>query len=133
MPDEPPKKQIQLKQTSVISGPLPPPEALARYDAIKPGFAERIMKMAEEEAIHRRIQEGKALAADVEVMRAYPTEVRLGQIFAFLIGLAALGLGAYTAVSGAEVAGGFIGTTGVVGLVSAFILGRYTPKNLNQP
>lgn len=35
-------------------GPIPPPEILKNYDAVKAGFAERIIKMAEEESAHRR-------------------------------------------------------------------------------
>lgn len=38
-------QHVQLQQH--YSGPLPQPEALAKYDQIVPGAAERIIKMAE--------------------------------------------------------------------------------------
>ncbi len=49
---------------------------------------------------------------------------RWGQILGFAIGIAALVAGTFTATQGYEIAGSFIGTGGVVGLVSVFVLGR---------
>ena len=48
-------------------------------------------------------------------------ERRTGQWLAFLIGLTALVLGSYTAIQGSEIAGSFLGTGGVVGLVYVFL------------
>lgn len=39
--------------TQAFSGPIPPPAVLAEYDSRFPGFAERIMSMAEREAATR--------------------------------------------------------------------------------
>ena len=57
-------------------------------------------------------------------------EVHFGQIFGFLIGIFAIVTGGYTALNGAPIPGGFIGTAGVVGLVSVFVIGsnRKPPK-----
>lgn len=49
------KSSVQLSET--YSGPLPPPEALAKYDQIVPGAAERILQMAEKEMQHRHKNE----------------------------------------------------------------------------
>ena len=60
--------QIQIQgeiQQSTFLGPLPPPEVLAKYEAINPGFANRIVAMAEAEGDHRRNQEKKSLDADI--------------------------------------------------------------------
>ena len=55
--------QVVAAKTSAatFSGPLPPPALLQGYENIKPGFAERIVQMAEGEANHRREQEKKPL------------------------------------------------------------------------
>lgn len=42
-----------------FSGPLPPPEVLARYNEALPGGAERIVALAEEQASHRRRMEAR--------------------------------------------------------------------------
>ncbi|GAB6010842.1 DUF2335 domain-containing protein [Viscerimonas tarda] len=44
-------------QHQAYSGPIPDPESLAKYETIQSGFAERIMRMAEDEAAHRRKNE----------------------------------------------------------------------------
>ena len=43
-----------LTQTTAWTGPLPNPEALARFEEILPGSADRIIRMAEEEGAHQR-------------------------------------------------------------------------------
>ena len=53
-----PQTQIDSSEQIIVSrqqfsGPIPPPEALKQYDIVVPGLAERIMKMAENEAASR--------------------------------------------------------------------------------
>lgn len=40
-----------------FSGPLPSPETLHEFEQVLPGLAERIVRMAEQEADHRRLVE----------------------------------------------------------------------------
>lgn len=126
---QPPDKSVATLThvAQSFSGPLPHPEILIQYNQITPGFAERILAMAEREAAHRHAFEDQALLTDAEEMRRRATERRAGQICAFLIGIAALSLGTYAATHGAQIAGAFIGTGGIVGLVSAFLY-KYQPQ-----
>ena len=87
---------------------------LERYEQVVPGFANRLLLMAESETHHRHTMEKVELNADI-------LERRTGQWLAFLIGLTALVLGSYTAIQGSEIAGSFLGTGGVVGLVYVFL------------
>ena len=109
--------QQQVEITQAFSGPLPPPEVLQKYNEISPGAADRIITMAENEAAHRH---------EIEqlIVRSEAREGRIGQIFALIIGVVTICTGGLTAVYGSPIAGGFIGTGGVIGLVSAFIWGR---------
>ena len=111
------------EETRTFSGPLPHPEILQKYNEVIPGGADRIFKMAEEEALHRRAQERDIVRGGIDDDKARATERRLGQIFGLVIGLAAIGGGAYTASVGQPWAGSFIGGAGVGGLVLAFVLG----------
>ncbi len=113
------------------SGPIPPPEILRKYDEIHPGLAERIIKMAEEEAAHRRIMESEVTAVQARDQTAYRRS-ELGQVFGFATGLAAIGGAALAAVKGAQIAASFIGTAGVTGLVTAFIMGRHALLKFKQ-
>ena len=65
--------------------------------------------------------------AQIEESHDQFSEARRGQICALVITLAALGAGAYTAISGHEWAGGIIGVGGVGGIVTTFIFGKKKP------
>ena len=47
------------------SGPLPPAQELARYDAVVPGAADRIIKMAEKQMEHRHAMEQKIVEGSI--------------------------------------------------------------------
>jgi len=110
------KLSLSIK-TNHFSGPLPPPDLLKHYDEIQNGFAERIIKMAEQDAEHTRDMQRR-------ILEAKKSEVSLGQIFGFLIGVIALICGTVAAINDQPVVGALIGSGGVLGLVSIFIYGR---------
>ena len=45
--------QVTVSATEVWAGPIPPPEALQKYEDLVPGAANRILKMAEGQTAHR--------------------------------------------------------------------------------
>jgi uncharacterized membrane protein len=123
---------------AIFTGPIPPPEMIGAYESALPGLANRIMMMAESEGQHRHAQEQKALDAEIETKRqalnadiesnkklvdAHIREVWIGQVFALVIALVALCLGAYVAVQGYQFAGAVIGAGGLAGIVTAFLRG----------
>jgi hypothetical protein len=72
----------------------------------------------------------EANAAREQNKQALEAEIRttlIGQILGFAIGVIAIGCGTYCGVSGAQITGSFIGSGGVIGLVSVFVLGRRKP------
>ena len=107
-----------------ISGPIPSPEVLRQYDAFSPGLADRLVRIAEQEAEHRRKMEADVIALQRSDQMAYRRSEFAGQLFGLSIGLAAIIGAVIMAVHGAQVAASFLGTGGVTGLVTAFILGR---------
>jgi uncharacterized membrane protein len=122
----------QVSATASFIGPLPPPSILKQYDEVNPGLANRIVRMAETEADHRRQIEKKALDADIRFADKEYIERRIGQFLGFGIGVIALIVGAVVAIHGQPWAGSFIGTGGVVGLVTAFIYGRRAAGDSNS-
>lgn len=105
-----------------FQGPLPPPDILIQYNNIQPGFAERIVAMAEKEQAHRHSLEGTVVSSSFK-------EAQRGQQYGLLIGVVAIIAGAVTAIAGAPVPGAIIGGGGVIGLVSVFVLGRFFPTS----
>ena len=96
---------------------------MKQYEETLPGSADGILKMAENQSKHRQWMEKKILSFSNR-------EVHIGQMLGFLIGIIAIITGGYTALNGAPIPGGFIGTAGVVGLVAVFVIGsnRKPPK-----
>jgi len=99
---------------------------MRQYDSIVPGLANRIIHQFEEQSKHRRELEQKVIKSDLVM-------ARLGLIFGFIIGMASVIGGIITALLGKELAGGFIGSSGLIGLVSVFIYGTKSKrKHLDQ-
>lgn len=110
---------IQMEQRlERFSGPLPPPEALIRYNEAFPGCAERIVTMAESQVNHRQGLEARTLAGKL-------SNERTGQWMAFILAsfgiVGAIGLMAL----GRWGEGSTVLLTTVVSLVGLFILGRH--------
>ena len=106
-----------LHEEHRISGPLPTPDILLGYDEVLPGAAERIMRMAEKEQASAREVEGIAV-------RAATADNRRGQIFGFLVALAAFGTASFLGYLGHEIAAAIVGGGTVVALVTVFVTGR---------
>ncbi len=117
---------IQSSSYSSYSGPIPSPELLQQFNLVEPGLANRIVAMTEMEGDHRRAMEMKSLDAEIALKHRGFDQVRRGQFFGFAIGTITLLLGAYMATNGASIVGGLVGTGGVVGLVTVFVVGRRT-------
>jgi len=85
-----------------MSGPLPSPDVLRAFDDVVPGDADRIIKMAEEQSLHRKQLERKVIDSDI-------SRSRWGQILGFVIAIVGLVVAAVVAVYGSAIAGGVIG------------------------
>lgn len=112
----PASEQVRLVQYE-RSGPLPEAAELDRYNQVHPGLADRIVRMAEGEAIHRRNVEGFSIRLE-----------GLARILGILGAILCVGMvcaaGAYAIKQGAPTAAAAIITATVVSLVVAFLKGH---------
>ena len=115
-PDQPGRFVTKVERH--ISGPLPTPDILLGYDEVLPGAAERIMRMAEKE------QAGALEFGGISV-RAATADNRRGQVFGFLVALAAFGTASYLGYLGHGAAAAIVGGGTVVALVTVFVTGRH--------
>lgn len=113
---------VRHEQTVSYSGPLPAPSDLQRFEQILPGAAERIMKMAEQQAVHRRQLETQVISSGVR-------KSERGLVFGLIIGITAIVTGGVCASLGQQIAASFIGGGGIVGLVSVFVIGSQQQKS----
>lgn len=100
-----------------FSDPLPPPDALEKYERVSPGAAKRIFAMAETQGHHRRELEKSLVDNEYK-------EASKGQNCAVIVVVIAIISGAITGILGAQWTGSMIGGLVVVGLVYALIRGR---------
>ena len=104
-----------------FSGPLPPPEILAKYNEAIPNGAERIMAMAENQSQHRQGLEKQVVSANIRAQR-------FGSILGFLVCLAAIGSGTFLIYEGKSTEG-LVPIIGALGsLLGVFIWGRIEQK-----
>jgi len=98
-------------------GPLPVPEQLAKYEATLPGAADRIIKMAETQALHRQ-------SLEKATVQQQARNSMLGLIFGFLIGMTAILSGAWVANAGYSWEGLATSFAGLGSLVGVFVYGK---------
>jgi len=108
-----------LAQT--YSGPIPPASELSNYEAITPGFAERIMTMAEKNQSHDHDIQSRSLTAA-------RWEVHIGQVCAVIITALAFGTAIVMTKYGAYIPASIVGGSTVCTLGIAFITGRHKTK-----
>jgi len=110
------KIAISRREVSVHHGPLPDPDTLARYESIEPGIAGRIIVMAEKEQNNRLECERVYLNESLKVQK-------LGAVFAFFIGVSAIGAGTVASIYGNPIGGTLLSLSGIASLVGAFLKG----------
>jgi hypothetical protein len=114
---------ITLQKAEYFSGPLPHPNILEKYNQILPGAAERIMVTFEKQTIHRHKIENIIIWSDSIKSLA-------GIAFAFVIAMATILGGIYTALEAHPFLGGSLSFTGLSLIVGIFITNKYfTPMN----
>lgn len=108
------RNQLVIRSMHFV-GPLPPPEQLGEYEKVLPGAADRIIKMAEDQATHRQKIESL-------VVKSNSRDSLLGIICAFILGLTVIGGGIYLALQGHSY-GSWLSIGGFVGLAGVFVYG----------
>lgn len=118
--------QLTYRQERVFSGPLPSPEVLAAYEKIYPGFADRIVTMAEKQMVHLHQLEDKVIPEEMK-------QSGFGQIFGFVI--ATSGIVASTILVGFDhdVAGSVFGIGSLTSLVGLFLIGKKRQEEHERP
>ncbi|NVN80576.1 DUF2335 domain-containing protein [Vibrio sp. Scap24] len=126
MEESKPKNGNSVDEYSdLYQGPLPPPELLNEYEKISPGMAERILRMAESELLHKEAMHLKAI-------EEHRREVQRGQFFAIIISLVSIACTVLLAFKGAQIAAGILGSSIIAGIVAAYVLSRNSSSEKNE-
>ncbi|WP_156891732.1 hypothetical protein [Maridesulfovibrio zosterae] len=125
------KKHMMVSQQ--YCGPLPTPKMLKEYGDVVKGLPEALTTSFIKESEHRREMELKEHELEKIYVHASINDSHRGSWFGFLLCAGAIAGGVYAAVSGAQIAGGLIGCSGMAGLVIAFKSGINISPNSNSP
>ncbi|NJO53846.1 MAG: DUF2335 domain-containing protein [Bacteroidales bacterium] len=131
-------KQLRNDKTKVVqqvaaavlefSGPLPPPSMLAGYDAVVPGSAERLLKMAEESLQHAHAMDRELVAHQNRTLACEQTYRMSGLILGFLAVIAVLALAGIFAWLGYPWLAAAFGGVTVAAVATAFVRGRFAAR-----
>jgi uncharacterized membrane protein len=121
----------KLLMVSSTRGPLPPPEMLEHYAKIDPDLPRWLRSRADSERAHRHQLDQASSVRDDRAQDLEARDRRIGQVFAFTIGLGTILAGSvvtilailYDRLVGA-IGGPVISVGGVASLVYVFIQGR---------
>ncbi len=113
------RRVASVSHAVIRSGPLPPPEDLAKYNDIIPDGANRILSMAEQQQKHRMYLEKVVIESDSR--RAWA-----GLIAGLVVALALLGAGTYLIATGHETGGTVLVGLDLATVVGSFIYGTRT-------
>ena len=114
---------VRSTTTEAFSGPLPPPPVLQGYEDVQPGFAERIMQMAESENRHRQQMERDSLSAESVALREDLQRAKHGLYIAALVAVLFLAASTTIAVFVDTLAGTVLSGVDIVILAAVFVHG----------
>lgn len=141
----PQPQQVQLtQQQHIYEGPIPPPEVLRGYEAVQPGAAERILRMAEVEAEQRQRREAGALQANIETQKRQLALAELqtkstfrsdmiGQGCGLIVCLLSIAGAIYLGVNGHEWLGGALAGIPTAAVVKAFVIDKHSRQQKQAP
>jgi uncharacterized membrane protein len=110
-------KKVIFAARAQYSGPVPPPSMLREYDTVQPGFADRLISMAEKEQVHRQELQKTAMKGEI-------AKDKRGQDYALTISIMII-LGSIGLIyTGHEISGSILAGSTLLGLAYIFITGR---------
>ena len=115
------QNRVATSMQTAYSGPIPDPLSLEKYEKIQPGFADRIISMAEKEASHRH-------EVDNFLIKKSNAIATLGIIFAFLSVIIFGLLIFYALYKGLNVATLGVAIGAIASVASIFIIMRSRKK-----
>ncbi|MFZ4647498.1 MAG: DUF2335 domain-containing protein [Gemmataceae bacterium] len=125
-PEDRREVEVGIRQmVAQYSGPVPHAHEMLRYQQIDPSFPERFVRMAENQSRHRQELETRVIDYDFKLKRTGQDYALFSVVFGLLIALVFAWIGALT------IAAIVAGTT-VVGVVTAFVVGRVL-QNKSDP
>jgi uncharacterized membrane protein len=127
-------REIVEKRAAFFSGPQPPPELIAEYERVAPGWGIRILEMGEREQLHRHQCDNEILAQnnrELDQSQSWIEYLGRGQILGFVAFIVIALIGAYALRLGSVTVACICFGTFAVGVITAFVKGG-PPKRVED-
>ena len=135
-------QQVQTT-THIYQGTLPHPDILRGFDEVVAGSAQRIIKLTEDESLHRRALETKALEANISAQqrqvgigeyqsRAVFRSDSIGQIAGLLVSIACIVGVIIVAIYGDDWVAVSLAAIPTAAVIRAFTVKRPSPPGENK-
>jgi uncharacterized membrane protein len=99
-------------------GRIPPAALLAEYERVLPGVSERLIRILEQEQMHRHQLEINAFAEAKSTVRAE-------QFLLLIVAICSVLAGVFLSFRGAELSGTIMGAAGIIAPLVAFLKHRW--------
>jgi uncharacterized membrane protein len=123
-PDKLRRVRVQLSKTEIRASNFPPADEMIKIESVYPGFIESYVKSNKQEQSNRMTLAKKGMNFTL-------TERIIGQVFAFIIVMTCILGGLYATFNGYEKFGAALIGINLLGLATAFIVGRWQSKKRN--
>lgn len=125
-------QSIAVSQQKFYSGPIPDAESLQKYEEVCPGFAERLMRMAEKEQEERITIQKEVISVEKYLNIKELNNYRRGQVFALISVILVISLCCLFLYNGYAKEAKEVAITVIASLAGVFIIGRFIkPQNNN--
>jgi uncharacterized membrane protein len=131
-------REVVEKRAAFFSGPQPPPELIAEYERVAPGWGIRILEMGEREQLHRHECDAKIFAQnnrELDQNESWIDYLGRGQTRGFIAFLVIGAIGTYALFLHFVAAACVCLGTFAIGVITAFIKGgsQKSPGSNNDP
>ena len=119
-------REVVEKRAAFFSGPQPPPELIAEYERVAPGWGIKILEMGEREQLHRHHCDKTMLAQNDRELNQNDSWIQYlnrGQLFGLIAMVLVGGIGVYALFLHETTAACMCFGTFAIGAITAFVKG----------
>ena len=126
--DTPSPGSVVEASAASFRGPLPPPGFMKGYEETLPGSADRILRLAEQEASHRQQVERESLSITASAVKDDAFRSRLGLFLGAFVAIVFVVIALVMVLAGHPWPGAIIGTADIAAVVGVFVYGAQTRR-----
>ncbi len=131
-PRNPPKQVSLVHPPQHYNGPIPSPEALEKYEQVQPGFADRLMRMAEKEQEERIKANHLLIEIEAASQKTDSDIIKRGQLFGLISAISIISLCIFSFYLGYKSEARDIAVWVIASVAAVFVTGRFLSRKSDK-